>query len=362
MRGALIGLGWDEWFEDKFTQYREMGLEPARVIVEHRERCIIAARDGEMAAEVTGKFEYTANSPSDFPKTGDWVAVNVFKEENKAIIHGVLPRKTCFSRKAAGGKTEEQVIAANIDRLFIVQGLDNNYNRMRLLRYIAAVRDSGIEPVVVLNKSDLNPEAGVIREETAGIIKPVPVLCLSAKTGEGMARLQELLQPGKTHAFTGSSGAGKSTIINAVAGRDIAATNEVRRDDSRGRHTTVSRQLFVLGGHGLLIDTPGMRELSIWNESGINDPGFDIVSGYAMACKYKNCTHGHEPGCAVKEASDKGLIPPEIMESYQKLKKEMAYTASKTDKKAALDRKKKEKKLGKLIKEVGGHKGSRRWK
>jgi ribosome biogenesis GTPase / thiamine phosphate phosphatase len=356
----LAKLGWDGWFGDKFAQYRDLNLEPARVTAEHKERYIVATQLGEMPAEVTGKFEFSANSPSDFPKTGDWVAVNIFKVENKAIIHGVLPRKTCFSRKSAGIKSEEQVIASNIDTLFIVQGLDNNYNRMRLLRYIAAVKGSGIEPVVVLNKSDVNPESVKIQKETAELLKPALVLRLSAKTGEGMGKLSELMSPGKTYAFAGSSGAGKSTIINAVAGRDIAATKEVREDDSRGRHTTVTRQLFMLGEHGLLIDTPGMRELSLWNESGINDPGFDVVSGYALDCRYKNCTHEHEPGCAVKGAFDKGLIPAEIMESYYKLKKEMAYTASRTDKKAAMDRKKKGKKLGKLIREVEKHERSKR--
>jgi ribosome biogenesis GTPase len=266
---SLKILGWDDWYTGQFSQYKELNLEPARVLVEHKERYIVASQHGEMPAEVTGKFEYTAVIPSDFPKTGDWVAADIFKNENKAIIHAVLPRKTCFSRKAAGIKSEKQVIAANIDILFIVQGLDNNYNRMRLLRYLAAVKDSGIEPVVVLNKTDLNPEFEIIQKETAEIIKPVHVLCLAAKTGEGMKELAGLMRQGKTHAFAGSSGAGKSTIINAVAGRDIAVTKEVREDDSRGRHTTVTRQLYDLGKHGLLIDTPGMRELSLWNESGV---------------------------------------------------------------------------------------------
>lgn len=356
----LRNLGWNKWFEEKFALYEGSGLEPARIIAEHKERYIVVSSRGEMPAEVTGKFEFSAVSPADFPKTGDWVAAQVFEGEGKAIIHALLPRRTCFSRKAAGIKTEEQVIAANIDILFIVQGLDNNYNRMRLLRYIAAVEGSGIEPVIVLNKSDLNPESGKILSETAELVKPARVILLSAKTGEGMRDLETLMKPGMTHVFAGSSGAGKSTLINAIAGREIAATKEVREDDSRGRHTTVTRQLYDLGKHGLLADTPGMRELSLWTESGINGPGFDVISGYAQKCRYKDCTHGHEPGCAVKEAAEKGLIPGEIMESYFKLQREAAYTASRVDKKAAMDRKKKEKKLGKFIRNFESHKRSKR--
>lgn len=353
---TLAKFGWDEWFERAFAAHAREGLEPARVIAEHKERYVVAAASGDMSAEITGKILFSAASPADFPKTGDWVAVQAFKGEGKAIIHEVLPRRTCFSRKAAGIKTEEQVIAANIDVLFIVQGLDKNYNRMRLLRYISAVKGSGIEPVAVLNKSDINPESGNILRQTAELIKPVPALALSAKTGEGMQALVVLMNPGITYAFVGSSGAGKSTLINAIAGEEIAATKEVREDDSRGRHATVTRQLYDLGEHGLLIDTPGMRELSLWGET----PEFDLMSEYADKCRFKDCTHEHEPGCAVREAADEGEIPREIMESYFKLKKEAAYTASRSDKNAALERKKKDKELGKVIKQFNDRRRSGR--
>ena len=353
---TLAQFGWDERFERAYAAHAREGLEPARVIAEHRERYIVAAAAGEMPAEITGKILFSAVSPADFPKTGDWVAARVFTGEGKAIIHAVLPRRTCFSRKSAGIKTEEQVIAANIDVLFIVQGLDHNYNRMRLLRYISAVQGSGIEPVVVLNKSDINPEAGNILRETAELVDPVAAMALSAKTGEGMQALVALMRPGKTHAFVGSSGAGKSTLINAVALREIAATREVREDDSQGRHVTVTRQLYNLGERGLLIDTPGMRELSLWGEA----PEFDHISGYAERCRFKDCTHEHEPGCAVREAAEKGEIPREIMESYFKLRKEAAYTASRADKSAALERKKKDKELGRVIKKFNDRRKSGR--
>jgi ribosome biogenesis GTPase len=343
----LLNLGWDKWFEDRFARHEGEGLEPARVIAEHRERYVVAAAGGEMPAEITGKIQFSAASPADFPKTGDWVAVQVFGTEGKAIIRAVLPRRTCFSRKAAGIRTEEQVIAANIDVLFIVQGLDNDHNRMRMLRYVSAVKGSGIEPAVVLNKSDINPESGKILRETAELIEPVPALLVSAKTGDGMETLVILMKPGRTHAFVGSSGAGKSTLINAIAGKELAATKEVREDDSRGRHATVTRQLYDMGEHGLLIDTPGMRELSLWGET----PEFDLLDEYAQGCRFKDCTHEHEPGCAVREAAEKGEIPHEIMESYFKLRKEAEYAASRTDKNAAMERKRKEKRLGRLIRD-----------
>lgn len=345
----LEALGWDGWFEERFSAHEREGLEPARVIVEHRERYVVAAAGGEMPAEITGKIQFSAASAADFPKTGDWVAVQVFAGEGKAIIHGVLPRRTCFSRAATGARTQEQVLAANIDTLFIVQGLDRNYNRMRLLRYLSAVKGSGIEPVVVLNKSDINPEAAAIARETAELVKPAPVALVSAKTGDGLPALVALMRPGRTYAFAGSSGAGKSTLINAVAGREIAATKEVREDDSRGRHATVTRQLYILGEHGLLIDTPGMRELALWGDS----PEFDLVSEFARGCRFKDCTHEHEPGCAVRGAAEAGEIPREIMESYFKLRREAAYTASRMDTVAAQERKKRNKQLGKLVREAG---------
>jgi len=349
-------LGWNEWFAERFAPYRGEGLEPARVIAEHRERYVVAAASGDMPAEITGKLQFSAASPSDYPKTGDWVAVQVFASEGKAIIHAVLPRRTCFSREAAGAKTEEQVIAANIDVLFVVQGLDHNYNRMRLLRYVAAAAASGIEPVALLNKSDINPASDEILLDTRELIKPVPALLMSAKTGDGVPALIGSMKRGKTYAFVGSSGAGKSTLINAVAGSEIAATKEVREDDSRGRHATVTRQLYDLGEHGILLDTPGMRELSLWGDT----PEFDILAEYARECRFKDCTHEHEPGCAVREAAERGEIPRDVLDSHLKLRKEAAYTASKVDKSAALERKKKAKILGKLVKEAGQSQKSKR--
>ena len=356
---GLEKLGWDSWFEERFKPFKEAGFTPARVIVEHRGKYIVRAREGEMAAGVTGKFIHTADSPADYPKTGDWVAVTVFPDENKAIIHALVPRRTLFSRKAAGIKIIEQVLASNIDIAFVVQGLDHNYNRMRLIRYAASLEGNGIRTIVVLNKADINPEAEKIFEETKKFMSPVSVIKVSAKTGEGMVELKSIMKPGLTAVFVGSSGVGKSTIINNLMGEELAETKEVRDDDSRGRHTTVTRQLYRIAGAGMVIDTPGIRELQIWEEEPQAAPDFELITQYAARCRYNDCSHENEPGCAVKEAAAAGKIPDEIIRSYFKLKREMEFIAAKVDEKAAFQRKKKERQFGKMVKEVLKHKKKR---
>lgn len=353
MDKALLDLGWDEKYESEFSQLREDGYEPARVIAEHRGRYVVAGAAGELSAEVTGRFMHTAIVGSEYPKTGDWVAVTVYPAEQKALIHSVLARRSCFSRKAVGRDTIEQVLASNVDTIFIVQGLDNNYNPMRLLRYLTSLQNTGIKPVVVLNKADLNPDAEKIAKETAELVAPVPAFAISAKNNEHLEKIKEFMGPSRTSVFTGSSGVGKSTILNALAGRELAAVQEVRLDDSRGRHTTVARQLYILEGLGLIIDTPGIRELQLWaTEDESDDPKFEIINEYAAKCKFRDCAHENEPGCAVKEAAGTGAIPEEILKSYFKLKKELEFVAAKVDENAAYLRKKKEKKFGKMVKNV----------
>ncbi len=345
-------LGWDGYFNSKFEEYSKFGFEPARIIVEHKERYKIFTQYGEMPAEVTGKFMHLSETSSEYPKTGDWVAVSVFKDENKAIIHHVVERKTKFSRKQAGELTEEQVIAANIDSIFIVQGLDDNYNPARLQRYATAVSACSIEPIILLNKTDIAENLDSKLSEVTELLKGITVLKISAKTGKGFDDLNSFIKKAKTYAFVGSSGAGKSSIINRISGVDVAATNEVREKDSKGKHTTTARELFILNSGGLLIDTPGMRELQLWSEDGSIGSGFDDIDVFAAQCKFADCNHETEPECAILKAIEDGTLEKKRYDQYLKLKREAFHMLAKVDEKAALEKRKKDKDFGKMYKSV----------
>ena len=262
---TLISLGWSPFFETSFAPLRELGCIPARVAVEHRRAFVLYTEEGELAGEATGRLFHAASSAAELPKVGDWAAVSLLVGEPKAVIRRVLPRRTKFSRKAAGDKDVEQVIAANIDRLFIVQGLDHDFNLRRLERYLVMAWESGAEPVILLNKADLRGDADDFALAAAEIAPGVTVIPLSARTGEGLEQMGRLTPEGETVAFIGSSGAGKSTLINLLLGADRLKTAEVRAADSRGRHTTTRRELIFLPGGGLVIDTPGLRELQLWD-------------------------------------------------------------------------------------------------
>ena len=284
------------------------------------------------------------------PKVGDWVVVSLFGDEGKAIIHEVLPRQSKFSRKAVGPKTEEQVIAANLDTIFIVQGLDDNFNLRRLERYLVMVYEGGIQPVIILNKADLCPNVQEKIALTKSIAKEVPIVALSAATREGLPQLQEFLREGLTCALAGSSGVGKSTLINSLIGEEILKTGEVRVKDSRGRHTTTHRELIALSSGTLLIDTPGMRELQLWNSEEGMDETYSEIKQLSEQCHFADCTHTSERGCAVLLAVEENRLPRERYQSYLKLNKELAYLDQKLDKHAYLEQKRKDKELHRAIK------------
>jgi ribosome biogenesis GTPase len=335
---ALRALGWDE---SRQSESAAAGPElvPARVAVEHREMYLVLTAGGERTAEVSGRFLFEAASPADFPKVGDWVAAADFPEEAKAIIHAVLPRRTCLSRRAAGRRTEEQVLAANIDTIFLVQGLDLDFNVRRLERQMVTARASGAEPVVVLNKADLVPNPEVFLEQVRQALPGVEALAASALAGDGLEGLRDRLRPGRTHVLLGSSGVGKSTLINRLLGREALATAPVREDDSHGRHTTTRRELIALEGGALLIDTPGVREFQLWESDEGMDEVFADIAALAEGCRFGDCTHTREAGCAVLAALEAGTLSDGRYQSWLKLRKELAYLERRQREKPGDDKK-----------------------
>lgn len=262
----LATIGWNAALEEEFAPFAEQGLIPARVARTHSATYQIYAKEGELTAELTGRMKHEATSRSELPAVGDWVAVQPNLEEGKGMVQAVLPRKSCFSRKEASVRTEEQVVAANVDTVFLVAGLDRDFNLRRLERYLVLAWDSGASPVVVLNKADLCDELEVRVAEVEGIAFGVPVHPISATEKEGLEPLFQYLGQGQTVALLGSSGVGKSTLINSLLGREVLAVGAVRADDQRGRHTTTHRELVPMPGGGVLIDNPGMRELQLWTD------------------------------------------------------------------------------------------------
>jgi ribosome biogenesis GTPase len=322
----LTALGWDAGRQDELTTYAEKGLSPARVTAQHRGGYVLVAERGEVFGDVAGRLRHEIGwKTAMLPAVGDWVLVRVSEDGTRSVIEAVLERRSKFSRKAATGPsnaTEEQVVAANVDTVFLVAGLGFDFNVRRLERYLTTAWESGAQPVIVLTKADLYPEdIDLAVAETEGVAFGVPVHAVSGVTGEGVQALKRYLRPGTTVALLGSSGVGKSTLVNHLAGRQVLETQDVR-SDGRGRHTTSHRELVVLPEGALLLDTPGMRELQLWTNESLETSFADIVE-LAGECRFSDCSHNSEPGCAIKAALAGGTLEQERWRSYQKLQREL---------------------------------------
>jgi len=340
-RPDLRGLGWNDDLAAAFDALGSERGEAGRVVLEHQHLYRVTTAAGDVAAAVSGRFRHRAASRSDFPAVGDWVSIER-NPAGRALIHAVLPRRSRFVRKVAGQETTAQVIAANIDLAFVVAGLDADFNLRRIERYLVTAWEGGASPVVVLNKADLGSDVDARVSELAVIAPDVPVHVVSCRTGLGMPSLVTRIAPGCTAALLGSSGVGKSSIINYFLGFDRQRTRDVRLQDSRGRHTTTNRELVLLPSGGLLIDTPGIRELQLWNVGDALDDVFEDVRRAAVNCHYRDCRHNTEPRCAVKLAVDAGEIPRDRLENYRRLQSELRHLATKQDERLALDEKRRE--------------------
>ncbi|BAZ48689.1 hypothetical protein NIES4103_12980 [Nostoc sp. NIES-4103] len=345
----LNGLGWSDFFAHSFEPYRQQGFSVGRVAIGYRNTYTLYSEQGELSAEITGKLRHRATQPQEFPAVGDWVVIRVRESEGRATIHEILPRKSKFSRKTVGSKTEEQIVAANVDTIFLVSGLDGDFNPRRIERYLILAWESGANPVIVLNKADLCNSLEECLAQVEAVAIGVPIVVLSATNGQGLDALQPYLKPGQTVALLGSSGVGKSTITNQLKGKAVQAVQAVRQGDDRGRHTTTQRELILLPTGGLIMDTPGMREIQIWSgDDGLQETFADIET-LIQKCRFRNCQHNHEPGCAVQQALAEGKLDYSRFLSYQKLQKELNYLVRKQDQRSQIAEKERWKKIHKAM-------------
>jgi ribosome biogenesis GTPase len=350
---TLESLGWDGNLDRAFQEWAgKRDVQPGRILIEFNYLSRVWCAEGEIEAVRSGRLTHRATSRGELPAVGDWVVVRKRPDENRGAIVAVLPRRSWFSRRMAGHVTDEQVVAANVDVVFVVMALDMDFSLRRLERYLLLARESGAAPVVLLTKPDVADDVPARVSEVTALTGDVPVHVVSPKLGQGLDEVAMYLPPGKTGALLGSSGVGKSTIINRLVGRDVQRTRDIRASDSKGRHTTTHRELVFLPNGGFIIDTPGMRELQLWDVGeAVSEKTFDDIEALAGGCRFSDCRHRDEPGCAVKAAVAEGRLSAARHESYLKLHDELGYLARQQDERAQLEAKRRSKIMGKALKQ-----------
>lgn len=343
----LTALGWDSFFMEHFRSSGVDGCVPARVITEGKHSYQVYSQYGELSARVSGRMRHESRAGDQYPSVGDWVVVRPNAGEQKGLIHAVLPRKSCFSRKMSDDRARKQVLAANVDTVFIVSGLDGsrNLNLRRLERYLTLAWESGAAPVIVLNKVDICSDVDACIRDVEPIAFGVPIHAVSATERLGLDALETYLTTGKTAVFLGPSGVGKSALMNALLGIERQRVGAVRDTDRKGRHTTSRRELVLLPGGGAVIDTPGLREVQMWADENSLSSVFEDIERLSHECRFIDCTHHSEPGCAVKAAIQQGSLDVARLQSYRKLEGELRHLAARQNDRTRLEERAKWKKI-----------------